>query len=369
MRCWGLILVLALLALAAHSQAHAHAGKHRGRARPPVVDAHTHLSARVWPYLQHMMKENGLAAMVNFSGGSTRQSFTRNKRMSDSLEGRVVHLFNPDWYGIDDPAWAHEQAEMLRVAVTEYGYRGMKISKALGLGARFESGVLVSVDDELLDPLWETAGLLGVPVTIHTGDPKAFWEPTNIENERYAELSLNPRWSYHERWRDGEVDSWPELVEAFYEVVRRHRETDFVGVHFGNAPEDPWLVKRMLDEHPNLYVDIAARVGEIGRQPAGRLRALFIAHKERILFGTDIGIYPGGLMLGAPGPEPAQLKDIKPFYDLTFRWLETPDSPMPHPVPIQGDWMVNGVDLPHDVLDLLYSENARRLFKLGDVGR
>jgi len=338
--------------------------------RPPVVDAHTHLSARVWPFLQHMMKENGLAVMVNFSGGSTLRSFARNKRMSDALEGRVVHLFNPDWSEIDDPTWAYQQAEALRVAVTEYGYRGMKISKALGLGARFESGVLLSVDDELLDPLWEMAGLLDVPVTIHTGDPKAFWEPIVPENERYDELSLNPRWSYHERLQDGDVEPWLDMVEAFYEVVRRHRETDFVGVHFGNAPEDPWLVGRMLDEHPNLYVDIAARVGEIGRQPAERLRALFVRHKDRIMFGTDIGIYPGGLMLGAPGKDPAMPKDIKPFYDLTFRWLETGDSPMPHPVPIQGDWKVHGVNLPDDVLDRVYSTNARRLFKLGDaVGR
>ena len=50
------------------------------------------------------------------------------------------------------------------------------------------TGSLLTVDDPWLEPIWKTAGELNMPVVIHTGDPKAFWEPVNADNERHEEL-------------------------------------------------------------------------------------------------------------------------------------------------------------------------------------
>ena len=94
--------------------------------------------------------------------------------------------------------------------------------------------------------------------------------------------------------------------------------------------DNAWVLEPIADAYD---VDIAARIGEIGRHRAEKVRTLFMRHQDRILFGTDIGITPYGLMLGAPGKEPSTPKDIKPFFDLHWRWLETAESPMPHPVP------------------------------------
>lgn len=359
----ALALILAV-GCARVSEARPDAAAVRTAGEPMVIDVHAHLSARAWRFAMAVMRDNRLAMMVNLSGGNSPRDFARHTQVTEATGGRIVHFYNPNWAGLESPGWGWREAMALRRAVVDHGYKGLKISKGLGLGARLPGGVLLPVDDAILDPLWAMAGALGVPVAIHTGDPRAFWAPLDESNERWTELRRNPSWSYHERHDHGEVPSWLDLLDAFVEVVRRHPGTDFIGVHFGNAPERIDLVAAWLERYPNLYVDIAARVGEIGRHPAKAVRELFERFSDRILFGTDIGISPYGLMLGAPGEEPSEPDDIKPFYDLHWRWLETTESPMPHPVPIQGDWPVHGVGLPPEILRKVYADNARRLLRL-----
>jgi predicted TIM-barrel fold metal-dependent hydrolase len=310
------------------------------------------------------MQENDLRLMANLSGGSSPRTFAQMQAMSQQMDGRIVHFFNPNFRTVGQAGWAYEQAEMLKTSVERFDYRGLKIAKVLGLGARDENGLLIEVDDPLLQPLWEMAAFLNIPVAIHTGDPRAFWEATSPANERYTELALHPNWSYFDRTQSGEVPSWTDLLAGFEEVVRANPGTPFIGVHFGNAGEDLDFVERMLATYPNFYVDIAARLGEIGRHDPARVRALFLRFQDRVLFGTDIGITPYGLMLGAPGEEPSRPEDIKPFYDIHWRFLETSDNPMPHPTPIQGEWSIAGISLPEPVLEKVYVLNAVSLLGL-----
>ena len=84
-----------------------------------------------------------------------------------------------------------------------------------------------------------------MPISIHTGDPKAFWLPANEKNERWDELQAHPEWSFV----GGKVPSWQELYDAFDRRVARHPKTIFIGVHFGNNPEDPERAGQMLDKY------------------------------------------------------------------------------------------------------------------------
>ena len=192
---------------------------------------------------------------------------------------------------------------------------------------------------------------------IHTGDPKAFFEPATPENERWAELGVHPSWSF----ADPRFPRRAALLAARDRVLARHRGTTFVGVHFANNPEDLDYVAGLLDAHPNLYVDLAARLPELGRHPAARVRALLIRHRARVLFGTDLGV-GDGIMLGSTGTVEPRLPDIDLFYHDHFRWLETGDRAIPHPTPIQGDWRIDAVALPPEVLAAIYSGNALKLF-------
>ena len=344
-----------------------------GYVRPPVIDFHAHLSLDGQDRIQRIMRENGIELMVNLSGGSYRrgpEQWLQAKILADSLGGRVVNFMNPDWTGYGDPKWAQREAARLEEAVQRYEFRGLKIAKILGLGAVDEaSGQLVQVDDPRLNPLWQKCADLGIPVTIHVADPRAFWWPLNPQNERWDELKVHPGWAYGtvppELAKELPVrpkpPSWAQLLQAAERMYRANPRTVFVAVHFGNAAEDLDYVDGLLTRNDNVYLDVAARVGEFGRHPAAKLQAFFTKWQDRIVFGTDIGIGAEFLMLGSNGAVEPQLPDVRPFYEAHYRFFETAQQHIAHPSPIQGNWTVDAIDLPAPVLQKLYRDNARHL--------
>jgi predicted TIM-barrel fold metal-dependent hydrolase len=331
------------------------------------VDAHVHVEPAAVPRLVALMDAWGIDVAVNLSGGWPGQGLEESLAAARRTHGRVVVFANPPVsafargaVGIDELLQQAEEAQRL-------GAKGFKFFKALGLGARTADGALLAVDDPRLDPLFEKAGALGLPVALHVGDPKAFWQPPTPDNERYDELSVHPRWSY----AGADVPSWDVLFAAYARRVARHPRTTFIGVHFGNDPEDPQAVAAMLEALPNLVVDTAARVPELGRQPPEALRELFVRYQDRILFGTDlgVGVDDASLMLGSTGATPPTGDDVRRFFTATWRFFETADRDFPHPTPIQGRWTISGLGLPPEVLRLVYAGNADRLLGLEAAAR
>jgi predicted TIM-barrel fold metal-dependent hydrolase len=138
--------------------------------------------------------------------------------------------------------------------------------------------------------------------------------------------------------------------------MRRHPRTQFICLHVADSEDLPY-VSECLDSHPNMHVDIAARIGELGRQPRAAYR--FIErYQDRIMFGTDA--VPGGK------DTPQQVFDDQ-LYEIYYRFLETRDEYFdyaPAPVPPQGRWRIYGLGLSESILRKIYSENAARLMGL-----
>jgi predicted TIM-barrel fold metal-dependent hydrolase len=334
-----------------------------GYVRRPIVDVHAHLSIYGVDRIEKLLGDVGIAAIVNLSGGSGRddgKQWLLSRILSERLGGRVINLANMDWQGCCDAAWSTRESGRMRKAATDYGFRGLKISKGLGLGVTDARDALVAVDDVRLDPIWRTAADLGWPVAIHIADPKAFWAPPTPDNERYAELSVHPGWSWYRRG----VPEWSAMLDAGERLFARHPKTTFIAVHFGNAAEEPERVAAMLEKLPNVVLDLSARIGEVGRHPAEQIRALIERYSGRVLFGTDIGISDDYLMLGSNGAIEPTNHDILPFYEAHFRYLEGSERQIAHPSPIQGAWKVDAIGLPDAVLDKIYAGNAARIFGL-----
>lgn len=334
--------------------------------RLPKLDVHTHITPGGAERALQMMRQWGIDGMVNLSGGSPgppRHMLETQLEIARASGGRIVVFANVNFVKAvrDRPDYGVALAEELAVA-QQLGAVGLKIYKGLGLGYPAPDGQSpLAVDDPKLDPLFDQAGKLGMPVSIHTGDPKAFWRPADEKNERLEELRAHPDWSFH-----GEpVPSWEALYRAFERRVARHPGTTFIGVHFGNAPEDPDTVGRMLDTYPNLYIDTAARVPEIGRHDLAKMRRFFEKYQDRILFGTDLGIgeTQEDMMCGSNGAEPPTAADERRFFNATWRYFETNDRQFESPTPIQGKWKIDGLGLPEPILRKLYFENAARLLK------
>jgi predicted TIM-barrel fold metal-dependent hydrolase len=316
-----------------------------------------------------LMDRWGITGVVNLSGmypGPPRPMLEGQLEAARRAGGRIAVFANVDFVRAVRfrKDYGHAMAEQLDQAKT-LGAVGLKIPKGLGLGypaPGFQD--FLPVDDPGLDPLFEQAGKLGMPVAIHTGDPKAFWQPADPKNERWDELQAHPEWSFHGPAPTGKPwPSWEALYKAFLDRVGRHPKTKFIGVHFGNAPEDPDAVGRALDAHPNLLVDTAARVPEIGRHDAGKMRGFLTKYQDRVLFGTDTGVGETAeeMMYGSTGATAPTDADEKRFFEATYRYFETADKQFEHPTPIQGRWKIDGVALPADVLRKIYFDNAARL--------
>jgi predicted TIM-barrel fold metal-dependent hydrolase len=327
--------------------------------RPSVIDIHAHLMPDGMERISQVMTDNGLVGMINLSGGSRSRRIAQTVKMNEA-NPRIINFYSPNWRERHISGFGLREAKRLAFAVTKLGFKGLKVSKTLGLYLTDQQGARIPADWPELDPLWRKAGELGVIVAIHTADPKAFWLPPTPENERYEELALHPNWSFS----DPSFPSRDALLAERNRVIKKHPKTTFMCVHFANNPEEPKTVDKWLRTYPNMILDTAARVGEIGRHASTEMRRFFIRHQDRILFGTDMGLGGRGIMLGSSGATPPVFSDIKPFYEAHWRFFEGKGKEIDHPTPIQGRWKVDALNLPTSVLQKIYRDNAIRILKL-----
>jgi predicted TIM-barrel fold metal-dependent hydrolase len=315
------------------------------RARFPVVDMHTHPTGRASragiprgesievrnppAQLLPLMERRNVRTLVNLTGGVGSGLAQAVQTFQEPHPDRFVVFTEPSYDRIAEPGYGAWQADELARA-KKAGAKGLKVLKVLGLFLReqIDRGPLVKVDDKRFDPMWEACGALGLPVDANNG--------------RYEELIRHPDWSFHGK----DYPSNAEILAARDRLLARHPKTTFIGLHVGHSSEDLAAASAALDRFPNLHVEIAARIGELGRQPRAS-RRFFDTYQDRILLGTD-------------RPQDA-------LYPIYFRLLEIEDEyfdSSPGPVPSQGRWKIYGLGLSDQVLRKVYSGNAERLLSL-----
>lgn len=325
--------------------------------RPFVIDAHVHPSPGAVPRLLALMQRWGFDRVVDLSGGHPLRGLPEHLSAAERAGGRIIVFTGLAYEQAARPGYGERMAEFVR-AGHRMGARGLKITKMLGLHLRGPDGELLPVDDPELDAVFQAAGELSMPVAIHSGDPRAFWLPVDARNERLDELTAHPGWALNGK----PVPSFKEILDQLERRIARHPKTRFVSVHFGNDAEEPERVARMLRQYPNMYIDTAARVPEMGRHPPERMHAFFVEFQDRILYGSDLGIgAEGPLILGSDGSTPAGDAEERRFFQATRRYFETGDRDFEHPTPIQGNWKISGIHLPHEILSKVYADNARSL--------
>jgi len=339
---------------------------HVARSRYPNIDFHSHLSwidrkgktnvvhhAATPEEILRVMDAKNIRVMVNLTGGYGPLLEETIRHWQTPHPDRFI-VFTEPWYEkITNPNYSQFQADQLQSA-KKLGARGLKVLKRLGLYLREKvtTGPLVKVDDRRFDQMWDAAGALDMPVAIHVSDPEAFFLPIDRFNERYEELSAHPDWSFHGK----DFPSNAELQEARNRVMARHPRTKFVALHVSDS-ENLTYVSECLDRYPNMHVDIAARIGELGRQPR-MARKFFDKYQDRIVFATDATPH---------GDETPQQIFGSELYEIYYRFLETEDEYFdyaPAPKPPQGRWQIYGIDLPEKILRKVYYENASRLLGL-----
>jgi len=308
-------------------------------AKFPFVDVHSHhwrMAEQDLDKLIRQMDSLNMQVIVNLSGrgGKALKDITDHVKES-GYEDRIVVFTNINIRSIDDPDWTEETVKQIEYDVAN-GARGLKIYKSQGMTNTDSMGNRIQINDPRIAPVFAKCGELGIPVLIHSADPKSFWEPHDENNERWLELKLRPR---RKRGPDDPAP-WETIIAEQHDLFRSHPNTTFIAAHFGWFPNDLAKLSRLLDEMPNMYIECGAIIAELGRQP--RFAKKFLTeYQDRILFGKD-----------AYNPEE---------YYTYFRVLETADEYFPYYKRYHAFWRMYGLDLTDEVLKKMYYVNAAKI--------
>lgn len=312
---------------------------HPPRAKYPFIDVHNHqdrdISAADAAALVQDMDRINLRVMVNLSGGQGAEFEKGYRNLAGRYPGRFVVFANLDYAGIEQPGWGERAAAQLERDYRN-GARGLKIFKNLGLTVTDASGKRVPVDDPRLDPVWEKCAALGIPVLIHSGEPRSFFDPQDKYNERWLELKQFPQ-----RARPPEkFPPFEQILEEQHHLFAKHPRTRYIDAHLGWLGGDLARLGRLFDRLPNVSTELGAVLAELGRQPRFA-RDWFLKYQDRVMMGKD-----------------AWDADE---YLVYFRVLETDDEYFDYYRKRHAFWKMYGLALPDEVLKKVYYRNALKM--------
>jgi predicted TIM-barrel fold metal-dependent hydrolase len=311
------------------------------RARFPVVDVHGHPPRLNTPEnierVITAMDALNLGVMVQARGSQGDDLTSQIEAVrAAGLEDRFVFFTTLDLRDVGPGSGARIAAQLeADVAAGAVGIG--EIGKGFGLFNTKADGSRLTLDDPELDVVWETAGRLGVPVFIHTGDPSEFFQPHDMENERWLEMSIFPNRQLNDQRR---FPTFEELMAERDRMIAKHPNTTWILAHMSWYTNDLGKLGELFDRYPNVHGELGAVLYDLGRQPRFA-KAFFEKYSDRILFGKD-----------------SFAPDEYPYY---WRVFETEDEYFDYYRNYHAFWKLYGMGLSEDVLRKVYYENALRI--------
>jgi len=308
------------------------------RAKYPFVDVHSHHWNPTAEHVEELVKEMdtiNLRVLVNLSGGTGESLKKTLAVMKGRYPNRFVVFANLSYDDLNTPGYGKRAAARLEQDVRN-GAQGLKIFKNYGMDLKHANGERVHVDDPEFDPVWEKCAELKIPVLIHIAEPSAFFDPWDYHNERWEELREFPQ-------RARPPSKYPPFETLMAERNRmfaKHPRTNFIAAHLAFHGNDLDRLGKLFDSHPNVYVDIAAVLAELGRQPYSA-HDFLVKYQDRVLMGKDI-------------------YDVNE-YKWYFRALETRDEYFEYYRKRHAFWRIYGFQVPDEVLKKIYYGNALKL--------
>ncbi|WP_411280845.1 amidohydrolase family protein [Gemmatimonas sp.] len=312
------------------------------KAKYPVVDFHGHPSgllanadglARLGASMDSVNVRLMIAA-DNVSGDRLQRTMELVNG-SPTMKDRVRLLTGINLGGVG-PGWAAKAVAQLDADVKGGAVGIGEIGKGFGLNTKKADGTRLRLNDPDLDPIWEAAARLKLPVFIHTADPQEFFREVDNTNERWLEVSLFPERLYP----PDRYPSFNQLMAERDSLFLRHPKTTFVAAHLGWHANDLGRLGRLFDQMPNVLAEVGAVLYDIGRQPRSA-HDFFIKYQDRLLFGKD-------------SFQPQEY----PYY---WRVFETRDDYFDYYRDYHAFWKLYGIDLPDVVLKKVYYQNALRI--------
>ncbi len=230
--------------------------------RGPIWDVHTHLgdleSARLYFQIADQFNIERTYTMTQLE-----QVDVLRAEFGDRLRFIAVPNYMskaPDTYTTD---WLRR--------IEAFAEKGVKICKfwAAPRGRDMHDAALL-IDSSHRRESMKLARSLGMMFMTHIADPDTWFATKYADASRYGT-------------KDDQYEPFERMLDEFGDVT-------WLAAHMAGTPEDLDRLQRLLDRHPNLYVDTSATkwmVRELSKQPQ-RLRDFLSANRGRVFFGSDI---------------------------------------------------------------------------------
>jgi predicted TIM-barrel fold metal-dependent hydrolase len=225
-----------------------------------------------------------------------------------------------------------------------HGAVAAKIWKNVGMEIMDASGKYVTPEEPRFEDIYRDIAAHNKTLILHVADPDEAWgipSPWGFISKYY---DANPQWNM--TTKRGAL-SKKDILEASDRVLARHPDLRVIGAHFGSLEDHLDELSPRLDRYPNFAVDTAARVRRLVFQPRDQVRAFFLKYQDRIIYGTDLHLFPAT-------DQSSALSTWENQYSLDWRYFATDDT-----FAYQGH-QAQGLKLPPEVLKKLYHDNAIR---------
>jgi predicted TIM-barrel fold metal-dependent hydrolase len=318
----------------------------------PKIDAHIHINAENTELFDLAKSINFRFITINVDNNlwSVSEQRQTSIKIREQFADRFAYTTAFDTSTFLEPGWVENTIAFLDESF-ENGACAVKLWKNIGMRYRDGDGKFLMADDVRLKPVLDYIESRHITICTHLGEPRACWLPLEEikmpNNKRY--YAKKPH--FH-MYKHPEYPSYEQQITAMKNLYSQHRDTRFVGMHLASLEWSVEEVAKLLDEYPNVAVDISARIGNLHLQASEdrqKVRDFFIKYQDRILYGVDF--VPGS------GDKFYPEYHLKAWQD-DFNFLATDQEKASR---VCGA-VYRGLKLDKSVVDKILYENARKWY-------
>lgn len=168
------------------------------------------------------------------------------------------------------------------------GAVAVKIWKNVGMELKDQSGRFVMPDDPHFEPIYKDIAAHDKTLIAHLAEPDSCWQPPNKNSPDYSYYNEHPEWYM---FKQPDHPKKAAILQARDRILQENPGLRVVGAHLGSLEMDLDGLGQRLDRYPNFAVDVAARTVYLAVQPRDKVRQFLIKYQDRIVYGTDLGLY------------------------------------------------------------------------------
>jgi predicted TIM-barrel fold metal-dependent hydrolase len=320
----------------------------------PKIDIHTHVFADS-PAFVEMLERIDMRVVSICEGGADPELLANSSRWVAKLHAKYPARIDI-CSTFDATRWPRPEYSSEVIAWLDDGEASgalmVKMWKDVGMEHKAADGAYLMPDNPVFDPIYAHLANKSMPFIAHLADPQVAWQPLDPESVHYGYYAKHPEYHFHNK--EG-VPQYQDIIKARDRVLARYPGLTFIGAHLGSMADDLDAIAERLERYPNFHVEIAARTGDLSRHPTQKVRDFFLKYQDRILYGTDLQIYPDDDGMVSQEKQKKFAQSAERHYQMTWEFFAGTGT-----VSIK-DKEVPCLNLPREVLEKFYRKNALRL--------